>query len=485
MLFNSYLFIFLFLPITLLGYFQIGKTRPHLAKLWLATCSLTFYTWYDYRYLFLIAFSLTLNYIVGQRILRSITTGHSRLAKNYTFIGIFINLSILGYFKYADFFISNYNKLSFSDLEALQIALPLAISFFTFQQIAFLVDINRGFVKKIEPMNYVLFIVFFPQLIAGPIVHHKEICSQFERREISVFNYENFLKGLFIFSIGLFKKVIIADTFAVWADTGYLNADKLNFFSAWFTSLSYTFQLYFDFSAYADMAIGLALMMNLRLPVNFNSPYKAHSIQDFWRRWHITLSHFLRDYVYIPLGGNKTSDFNTSRNLLLTFVIGGLWHGASWMFIIWGAAHGTALVVHRQWQKLKFPFPHWLAVFVTFNFINLTWILFRAEDIQTARNIFYGMLGVNGIELPHFLAGILHPLKAFNVTFGGWISAIDGDLKTPLWIALAFILVSCKNSSQLANQWQLSRTYAIVTAVLLILSIGAFEQMSPFLYFNF
>lgn len=485
MLFNSYLFIFIFLPVTLYGYFKLGKTNPVSAKYWLALCSLTFYTWYDYRYLILLVTSILLNYLLGQKIFAKVNAGQTRQAHSYTVAGISINLAILGFFKYADFFISNFNHLSFSDLEPLQIVLPLAISFFTFQQIAFLVDIKRGLVTKIEPLNYVLFIVFFPQLIAGPIVHHKEIYSQFEDRTISTFNADNFFKGLFIFSIGLFKKVVIADAFSDWADTGYLHANELNFFSAWFTSLSYTFQLYFDFSAYADMAIGTAFMMNLRLPINFNSPYKADSIQDFWRRWHITLSHFLRDYVYIPLGGNKNSEFVTCRNIMLTFLIGGLWHGASWMFVLWGAAHGLALVLHRLWQKLQFPLPTWLAVFVTFNFVNLTWVLFRAEDLPTAKAIYLGMLGVNGVELPSFLAGILQPLAAYNVTFGGWISAIDGDLKTPLWIVLALILLYCKNSTQLAAQWRLSSRYAIVTAVLFTLSIGAFNKMSPFLYFNF
>lgn len=485
MLFNSYLFIFIFLPLTLFGYFKFGKTNPQTAKYWLAFCSLAFYTWYDYRYLMLLAFSLIANYLIGQRILLNTRLGQRSAAKIYTLAGVSLNLCILGFFKYADFFIQNFNTLSIHQLDMLHLALPLAISFFTFQQIAFLVDIQRGIVQKVEPLNYVLFIVFFPQLIAGPIVHHKEICSQFEQSTISIFNTKNFYKGLFVFSIGLFKKVVIADTFAVWADTGYLNATELNFFSAWFTSLSYTFQLYFDFSAYADMALGAAWMMNLRLPINFNSPYQAASIQDFWRRWHITLSHFLRDYVYIPLGGNKISDVTTSRNLLLTFVLGGLWHGASWMFVLWGAAHGLALILHRQWQKLQYPLPKWLAVFLTFNFINLTWVLFRAEDLATAKAIYLGMLGSNGLELPHFLAGILHPLTAYQVTFGGWISAIGGDLKTPLWMLFALFLIRCKNSMQLASEWQLSKTYAIVTAVLLTLSIGAFEKMSPFLYFNF
>lgn len=485
MLFNSYLFIFIFLPITLIGYFSLGRRSPAFARYWLAACSLTFYTWYDYRYLLLLLISILFNYVAGNLILKHVKQGQSRLAAQFLWLGISCNLLLLGWFKYADFFIENFNSFSLYQLDPMQLALPLAISFFTFQQIAFLVDIRRGLINKIEPLNYVLFIVFFPQLIAGPIVHHRQITAQFSHPGIVKPDTNNILRGLFLFSIGLFKKVMIADTFAIWADTGFQNSPDLNFFSAWFTSLSYTFQLYFDFSAYADMALGAAMMMNIKLPSNFNSPYKASSIQDFWRRWHITLSHFLRDYIYIPLGGNKVKGLAVSRNLMITFIIGGLWHGASWMFVLWGASHGIALIVHRAWQKLHRPLPLWAAVFITFNFVNLSWVLFRAEDLDSAFAIYSGMLGFNGIELPSFLAGVLHSLSPLGVSFGGWISAIDGDLTTLLWMLFAFILCACPNSEQLAQRWQLSVRYALMTGVLLTISVGAFERLSPFLYFNF
>lgn len=248
-------------------------------------------------------------------------------------LGIMANIALLGYFKYSDFFIENINDVFKTNMALLNLTLPLAISFFTFQQIAYLVDSYKGKTQEYDVVNYAVFVTFFPQLIAGPIVHHKEMMPQFAYASNNRINAENISRGLFIFAIGLFKKVVIADTFAIYANEGFDVAKVLSFYEAWATSLSYTFQLYFDFSGYTDMAIGLALLFNIVLPFNFNSPYKALNIQDFWRRWHMTLSRFLRDYIYIPLGGNRKGTVLTYRNLMATFVIGGLWHGAAWTFV--------------------------------------------------------------------------------------------------------------------------------------------------------
>ena len=276
-------------------------------------------------------------------------------------LGISVNIALIGYFKYADFFIENFNYLLDTGVGLLHLALPLAISFFTFQQIAYLVDSYRGETKEYDFLNYANFVTFFPQLIAGPIVHHSEMMPQFATASNKVKRYSNIATGLFIFSIGLFKKVIIADTFAIWATTGFDHAQVLNMAEAWVTSLSYTFQLYFDFSGYTDMAIGAALLFNIKLPINFNSPYKATSIQDFWRRWHITLSRFLREYIYIPLGGNRKGEFRTCCSLMATFLIGGIWHGAGWTFLFWGFLHGIAIVIHRTWRKMGFKLNRFLA----------------------------------------------------------------------------------------------------------------------------
>jgi D-alanyl-lipoteichoic acid acyltransferase DltB (MBOAT superfamily) len=273
----------------------------------------------------------------------------------------------------------------------MNLALPLAISFYTFQQIAYLVDSYRNETKSYNFLNYAVFVTFFPQLIAGPIVHHAEMMPQFANLKNKIKNYYNIALGLFIFSIGLFKKVIIADTFAVYATQGFDVAEKLNMLEAWITSLSYTFQLYFDFSGYTDMAIGVALLFNIKLPMNFFSPYKAKNIQDFWKRWHITLSRFLKDYIYIPLGGNRKTSIRTYTNLFTTFVLGGIWHGAGWTFVFWGILHGLALVVHRLWKKLGFKMNVVLAWFITFNFINIAWVFFRAVNFESAIKVLKGM----------------------------------------------------------------------------------------------
>ena len=272
--------------------------------------------------------------------------------------------------------------------------------FFTFTQIAYLVDIYRGFVTEYSLLNFFLFVTFFPHLLAGPIIHHKEMMPQFDRIKNKILSYKNLAGGIYLVALGLCKKVIIADTFAMYANAGFNSPHSVQFLPAWITSLSYTLQIYFDFSGYTDIAIGSALMFNITLPINFNSPYRALDIQDFWRRWHITLSRFLRDYIYIPLGGNKVSESRTLLNLTLTFLIGGLWHGAGWTFIFWGFLHGIAMVVHRLWQKSGLILPKLLAWFLTFQFVNVAWIFFRADSFATAINILKGMCGLNGFNFP-------------------------------------------------------------------------------------
>ena len=291
------------------------------SKGFLVFASLFFYSWWNILYLPIILSSMLFNFIIGNSL--NDTKNPKKIKFNKKSIlsfGIVSNIALLGYFKYSDFFIANFNLATSSHIELLNLALPLAISFFTFQQISYLVDSYRQETKEYDFLSYTLFVTFFPQLIAGPIVHHKEMMPQFANTRNKVKNYKNIAMGLFIFSIGLFKKVVIADTFAVWATAGFDAATTLNLFEAWATSLSYTFQLYFDFSGYTDMAIGAALLFNIKLPINFNSPYKSTNIQDFWRRWHITLSRFLKDYIYIPLGGNRKGEFKTYNNLMGTWL---------------------------------------------------------------------------------------------------------------------------------------------------------------------
>ncbi len=403
-------------------------------------------------------------------------------------IGIIVNLGLLGYFKYTDFLIENLNRITGANLKLLHITLPLAISFFTFQQIAYLVDSYKGQTKEYNFLNYALFVAFFPQLIAGPIVHHKEMMPQFADKKNKFINYDNIAKGLFIFSIGLFKKVIIADNLAPIANNGFDMATELNFFEGWITSLAYTFQLYFDFSGYTDMAIGSALLFNIKLPINFYSPYKALNIQEFWRRWHITLSRFLKDYVYIPLGGNRISPKRTYINIMITFLLGGLWHGAGWLFVFWGFLHGVALVIHRLWKSLNIKMHKFLAWFLTFNFVNICWIFFRAKTWNDAIKVLKAMFDFDNIVLPLALLNKLSFLTHYGVKFGGFVA----DLKLPdpylvVWLlpTTFIIAVSCKNSIEKIETFNTNYKSAIFASLLFGISVLSLTKISEFLYFNF
>jgi len=430
---------------------------------------------------------MTFNYVIGRNLNKACNNKSKGFSKKTILIfGIIFNLSLLGYFKYADFFIENFNIALNANVGLLYLVLPLAISFFTFQQIAYLVDSYRQETKEYDFLNYALFVTFFPQLIAGPIVHHKEMMPQFAKVRNKVKNYRNIAMGLFIFSIGLFKKVVIADTFSKWATHGFDVATTLNLFEAWATSLSYTFQLYFDFSGYADMAIGLALLFNIRLPINFNSPYKATNIQDFWRRWHITLSRFLRDYVYIPLGGNRKGGFRAYNNLMATFVIGGLWHGAGWTFIFWGFLHGLALIIHRLWGKLGIKLWTWLAWFITFNFVNITWVFFRAKEWDDAIKVLYGIIAIDRIELPGFLKSKFIFLSKYDMGFKGWLSNISGDYITIIWLFVGFVIILLfDNSVQRLESFKLNYKTLVFSAFLLSVSFLSLQKATEFLYFNF
>lgn len=430
---------------------------------------------------------MVFNYVIGTSLTKN--KEHTIVSKKQLLaIGVIGNVGLLGYFKYSDFFIGNANVVLGTHIPLLHLALPLAISFFTFQQIAYLVDSYRMKTKEYDCMNYAVFVTFFPQLIAGPIVHHKEMMPQFANMRNKVKNYRNIALGLFIFSIGLFKKVVIADTFAVWATAGFDEAEVLNFFEAWVSSLSYTFQLYFDFSGYTDMAIGAALLFNIKLPINFNSPYKAKDIQDFWRRWHITLSRFLKDYVYIPLGGNRKGEFRTYNNLMATFLIGGIWHGAGWTFVFWGFLHGVAIVIHRFWKSLGLKMWGWLGWLITFNFINIAWVFFRAKEWDDALKVLKGMMGLSGVTLPGFLSNKLVFLQQYGIDFGGFVDSINGSYYTPIWIFFGFILVILlKNSIQLLNTFKIKTYYLLFTVSCFFTSLLFLNSIrtTEFLYFDF
>lgn len=416
-------------------------------------------------------------------------------------LGISFNLCLLGIFKYTDFFLENFNALTHSSFPLLHLALPLAISFFTFQQIAYLCDTYK-YTFKDSFLDYALFITFFPQLIAGPIVHHKEMMPQFKTMQFSWFNAKHFASGLFIFSIGLFKKVVIADSFAIYANNGFnaaFQGTALNFFESWLTSLSYTFQLYFDFSGYCDMAIGIALLFNIVLPINFNSPYKALSIQDFWKRWHITLGRFLTHYLYIPLGGSTQGKIKTLRNLGIVFLLSGIWHGAGWGFILWGVLHSFAMIVHKiytylldtfKWKRPNGIFYKIFCWILTFNFINSTWVFFRSDNLSSAWSILKGMIGGNGVVVPAWSYPIFEKFQTFEhyVKFGRTFYIIAPFEWREMLVTTLISMIIClcfKNTNQLYLHFRPS-----LFSLFFMLGIGYFgflslNRTSHFLYFNF
>ena len=494
MLFNSYEFIFVFLPITFFIYFYLNKKRlTEASKGFLVLSSLFFYSWWNIAYLPIILSSMLFNYVVGNTLAKSSENYDLNERRNQTSrksiltIGVITNLGLLGYFKYTDFLIENLNYAFNSDVPLLDLALPLAISFFTFQQIAYLVDSYRKETKEYDFLNYAVFVTFFPQLIAGPIVHHKEMMPQFANIRTKVVNYKNIALGLFVFSIGLFKKVVIADTFAVFANAGFDTATTLNLLEAWATSLSYTFQLYFDFSGYTDMALGLALLFNIKLPINFNSPYKATNIKEFWRRWHITLSRFLKDYIYIPLGGNRKGRFRTYDNLMATFVLGAIWHGAGWTFVFWGVLHGLALVIHRLWSQLGIKLWTWLAWLITFNFINIAWVFFRAKEWEDALKVIKGMTGLLGVVFTKKYEKDLSSLASDDSIFFGEITAyISGGSSILTWLIIGFVLVLIfRNSCEMISFFKPNIHRALLVTLLFTTSVLMMTRKSEFLYFNF
>ncbi len=392
MLFNSYIFIFVYLPLTLVVFFWLGRhARQASATAWLVVMSLAFYGWWNPIYLWLIGVSMIFNYAIG-RGLGCHATG-SAASKRLLAFGIGADLALLGYYKYANFFVDNLNAIAGTGLTLGEIVLPLGISFFTFTQIAYLVDAYRGEVREYNPLHYALFVTYFPHLIAGPVLHHREMMPQFGKPSIYRFDVGHFTVGCVWFLMGLFKKVVIADSISGYASPVFAAAAggaTPSVLDAWVGALAYTFQLYFDFSGYSDMAIGLAAMMGVRLPLNFDSPYKSQNISEFWRRWHMTLSRFLRDYLYLALGGNRRGPVRRYVNLFLTMLLGGLWHGAGWTFVIWGGIHGLWLAIERS---LLFRIPGWqsshfgmraLRWCVTFHLVCFAWIFFRAPDLASS-----------------------------------------------------------------------------------------------------
>ena len=465
-LFNSYEFIFLFLPIILCGYFMLNRKSSEWGHYWLVLASLFFYGYWNPAYLGLIGFSICVNFCFGRYFI------YGKNTKVPLCLGIIFNIALLGYYKYTDFFITNINQLFGFQYAMHNIVLPLGISFFTFTQIAYLVETYRGKVNNHHFASYLLFVTYFPHLLAGPIIHYEDVMPQFLDKRLKSVNWENMSRGMFLFSLGLFKKVVIADGLAVWADSGYMALEKmdLNMIAAWATALAYTFQLYYDFSGYTDMAIGISLMLNIKLPINFYSPYKAASIIEFWRRWHITLSSFLRDYLYIPLGGNRKGLFQKCVNIFVTMLIGGLWHGANWTFVLWGGTHGLGIVCNHLFRALNLSINKWIGILMTFLFVNFAWVLFRAPDCAQALKMYSNMLVWHGYEIS------LNALPA---------AMPDGRKEIVVEVFLFIVAVFLPNSLEIVRYMKMNRKWAVLAGAVLSVAICFLTKNTSFLYYQF
>ena len=498
MLFTSAVFAFLFLPVVFAGFFLIAPRSHNAAALWLFAASLFFYGYWMPEFTGLLVGSICVNFYIGTRISRTLQAAAAeakhRESRRWLVAGIAFNLGLLGYFKYANFFVDTINAATGVGLDVGKVVLPIGISFFTFTQIAFLADAYQKGIREYKFIHYGLFVTYFPHLVAGPVLHHAQMMPQFERKATYRMNAVNIAAGLSIFAIGLLKKIVLAEGISPYAnsvvdgaDTGLLPTQA----EAWLGALAYTFQLYFDFSGYSDMAIGLSLLFNVRLPFNFNSPYRAGNISEFWRRWHMSLSAFLRDYLYIPLGGNQKGKVRRYVNLMITMLLGGLWHGASWTFVFWGGLHGLYLVVNHGFRSLTasrlpaltrmmiYRLASWL---VTMCAVVVAWVFFRAQTFSGAGRVLEGMF------LPDSNANRVHRLL--------WNSGLQLETGAVACIVLAAIACVAPNSNRIGEAaLHVCRRddrvcfsmmgAAVCIGAFLVLMNATRSSSSPFIYFNF
>ena len=487
MLFNSYIFILLFLPLSLTGYFLLNRCKKYTAaSVYMLLMSMWFYAYFNIAYLPLIVASVLVNYAIYRTLGKTHSSALRRLLLG---VGVAFDLGSLFYYKYYDFFSENINALFSADLPLRGLILPLGISFFTFQQLSFVIDSYRREVPEYGFLDYALFVTYFPQLIAGPIVTHGELVPQFADRAKRTVDWDNLARGLYLFVLGLSKKVLVADTFGNAVNIGFADVGTLTTAEALIVMVGYTLQIYFDFSGYCDMASGIARMMNIDLPENFTSPYKAHSIVEFWRRWHITLTRFFTKYIYYPLGGSKKGVVRTMLNVMVVFTVSGLWHGAAWTFVLWGILHGLLSVLTRLADPICRKIPRVIGVVFTFTFVSLAWVLFRAESVSDALLFFERLFGDGTFAVSKELAGafalpeillVLTTLLRFNPFTAYPLSVAIG------FFALAlFVVFACPNARECERRFAPTLPRLAVTCILLVWCVYSLSGVSTFLYFNF
>lgn len=487
MLFNSYIFVFLFFPLVVAGYYWLHHLRLQKAALgYLVAMSMVFYGYNSIRYLMMLVISIMVNYLL----VRMMDKAESKTRKKLCLTaGIAYNIGILFYFKYFDFFIENVNAALRTDYPFLRLALPLGISFYTFQQLSYVIDSYRGDCERYSLLEYAAYVSFFPQLIAGPIVYHDELIPQFRARENHCIRYENLCKGIYAFALGMAKKVLVADTLSKVVTSGYANVDELNSISTILVMLCYSLQIYFDFSGYCDMAYGIGYMFNVELPVNFNSPYKAASVREFWDRWHMTLTRFFTKYVYIPLGGSRKGTVRTYVNVMIVFLVSGIWHGANWTFILWGVVNGLGNLYDRLFDRTLHKIPRVLRAAVTFAFCTVAWSMFRAESVGQGLQMIGNLIDCGDGKLYAEIAENFNQI--IEVRLLGRMG-LQPLIQACPWFMLAvfvfLLILAClglRNTQEKVHDGRYGVRRIAVIVVLLLWSILSLSEVSEFLYFNF
>ena len=474
MLFNSLEFLLIFLPVVFCGYFLLSKTNlQKYTNLWLLLASLYFYSYYKIEFLPIIISSIVFNYIAGYFITKDYSSGKKKLILT---VAIVANLALLCYYKYFNFLIDTINSLNLAHFDTMKLMLPLGISFFTFQQISYLTDAYKGEVKHPNFVDYSLFVSFFPQLIAGPICIYKELVPQFEDFSKKVINKENIRRGLFFITIGLFKKVLLADNFTDFIQDVIHQEAMTEFYTTWAFAFSIAMQGYFDFSGYCDIAIGLASLFNIELPINFDSPYKSKDISDYWRRWHITMGRFLKYHVYIPMGGSRRGELRTYWNLFFVFLVTGIWHGANWCCIFYGVINGILVSINKLWKKTNIQINDKLAVFITFMTMVSIAPLVMLKHIH---QYFLSIKSMLGIHTPFVPVSV----SDFNFVF----SNPQLKLNAFLFVASMIIIFGFKNTNELAPKYvrSKSRLLTVLLVILFTVCTLSITKRSEFIYFNF
>lgn len=487
MLFNSYIFVFLFFPLAVAGYYWLHHMKLEKAALgYLIAMSMVFYGYNSIQYLVILAVSILVNYLLVNGMNRTPKAAGRRL---FLITGLLYNLGILFYFKYYDFFIENVNAVFKTNYSFLRLALPLGISFYTFQQLSYVIDAYRGDCERYSLLEYAAYVSFFPQLIAGPIVYHDELIPQLRAEENHHIRYENLCKGIYAFSLGMAKKVLIADTLSKVVTVGYANVDALNSVSTILVMICYSMQIYFDFSGYCDMAYGIGFMFNVELPVNFNSPYKAASVREFWDRWHMTLTRFFTKYVYIPLGGSRRGTVRTYVNTMIVFLVSGIWHGANWTFILWGVVNGLGNLYDRLFDRILQKVPRIFRVAVTFCFCTIAWSMFRAESVGQGLQMIGNLAKYGDGRLYGEIAEVFNQM--IEVRLLGRLG-LQFLIQACPWLMLTvfvlLVLLAClvlRNTQEKVNDNRYGTKRILVIVGLLLWSILSLSEVSEFLYFNF